>query len=249
MQTKPRPAPFFLTLAGRIVGWWTLFAAWTTRWEEINKAAVLGVYASGAPMIAAIWHGRTLMGFRNWACDPSAPPVHALISKSKDGEMVAAALAAQGVDNVRGSTDKPGKSKGGFAAMRDILKLLQSRVVVCVTPDGPKGPRQRVSDGIIQIAKLSGAPIVVFAWSKRNAVRLSSWDRMLAPLPFGRGVLIWGGPIRVPRDASPEETETIRQRLEDELNRLTAEADARVGRAVVAPAAQARPGREEEAPA
>ena len=94
----------------------------------------------------------------------------------------------------------------------------------------------RASFGAIQLAKLSGAPIVLFAWATKRRVVFNSWDRFVMPLPFGEGYLLWGGPIVVPADATPEEQENLRARLERELIDLTQEADRLAGVEICQPA-------------
>lgn len=107
---------------------------------------------------------------------------------------------------------------------------------MAISPDGPRGPRMRAGLGAIQLAKLSGAPIVLFAWSTKRRIVFNSWDRFVMPLPFGEGYLLWGGPMIVPADATAEEMETLRARLEQDLIDLTQEADRLAGVEVTLPA-------------
>ena len=83
--------------------------------------------------------------------------------------------------------------------MRSLLEVLQSGSLVAITPDGPRGPRHVVQPGVARLAALSGVPVVPAAAFCRPARRLGSWDRMILPLPFGRGRIVYGTPIMVPR--------------------------------------------------
>tara|TARA_B100002003_G_scaffold214990_1_gene213519 strand:- start:443 stop:760 length:318 start_codon:yes stop_codon:yes gene_type:complete len=94
----------------------------------------------------------------------------------------------------------------------------------------------RASEGITSVARLSGVPIIPAAFGSARGRVLSSWDRFLVAWPFGRGVIVWGDPIYVDRDASPELEETARRQVEDGLNAVTAEADRLTGRTPVDPA-------------
>jgi len=119
----------------------------------------------------------------------------------------------------------------------DLAACSDNAIAVVITPDGPRGPRMRVKPGAIKAAQLSGMPIVAISGAVRWRRILGSWDRFCLALPFSRGLILWDEPLTVPRDADPTELERLRLRLEQRLNRLTAEADRRLGRAAVEPAA------------
>jgi lysophospholipid acyltransferase (LPLAT)-like uncharacterized protein len=140
------------------------------------------------------------------------------------------------VSSVRGSKEKAGKSKGAFDAMRGMMRHLKTGGAMCVTPDGPRGPRMRAEMGAVQIAKLSGAPLVCMAWSARHAKVFNSWDRFMLARPFDRGAIVFGGPLYVSRDADDDAMEAARLALETELIRVTQEADRLVGVTPVEPA-------------
>lgn len=186
-------------------------------WDE-DKAFILG-----------FWHGRLLMMPFSW---PRPRPMRVLISHHIDGRLISGTLKKFSIDNIAGSS-----SRGGAAALMTIVKsLTRERVSVAISPDGPRGPRMRVSLGIIQAARLSGAPILpcMYATSRRKV--LGSWDRFILSLPFARSVFVWGEPIYVPRDLTDDEVETLRADLELRMNALADEADALCGVAAIAPA-------------
>ena len=110
-----------------------------------------------------------------------------------------------------------------------MLRALKEGCVIGLTPDGPRGPRMRASEGLAALARLSGVPVIPVACAFRRRRILSTWDRMILPLPFTRGVLIWGDPITVPTDARGPELEKARLTLETALTALTREADLRCG--------------------
>ncbi len=201
------------------------------RWEIRDAGVAERLAAEQRPFIGCFWHGRMLMmpfslrGGRH-------SRLHMLISSHRDGQLIARTVKAFGIGSVTGST-----RKGGAAAFRSILRLLRDDESICFTPDGPRGPRMRVSPGIVQAARLSGAPILPVSYSARRALVISrSWDRFLVPLPFSRGLFLWGAPLEVPRDADDATLEVLRRRLENTLNGLTAEADRLCGRDPIGPA-------------
>jgi lysophospholipid acyltransferase (LPLAT)-like uncharacterized protein len=165
-----------------------------------------------------------------------------LISVHRDGELIARTVAMLGIAAVRGSTarQKPGedkaKDKGGAAALRQMIRILKSGGGVGITPDGPRGPRMRVSPGTIALATLSGAPILTVSYSASRAIRFKSWDRFLLPLPFGRIHVAFGEPLLLPRTLDEAAAAAARRTLEEALNRLTEACDRAAGQEPVLPA-------------
>jgi hypothetical protein len=227
--------------AGRIVGGYMAFADAATRWQDRGKAHVLPALSGAEPAILAFWHGRILLAHHGWPVRETERACATLISQSKDGDVIATAAESIGLRTIRGSTAKAGKDKGGASALKALVRSLQAGDTVAVTPDGPKGPRMRATMGVIQLAKLSGAPIVPMTWSSGWRWAMHSWDRLAMPFPFGRAIFLWAAPIRVAREADALAMETARRTLEDTLNALTAEADAAMGRPRVEPAPEALP--------
>ncbi|MCF6178407.1 MAG: hypothetical protein L3J63_03330, partial [Geopsychrobacter sp.] len=90
-----------------------------------------------------------------------------------------------------------------------------------ITPDGPKGPRHQIKDGVIQLARLTGRPVVPMAFVCSKGHRFASWDRFLLPFPFSRGVYSFGEPLFYQRG---EQSESFRERVAEamESNQLAA---------------------------
>lgn len=159
-----------------------------------------------------------------------------LISRHRDGQLIARTVAHLGIGSIAGSSGKGGTDKGGAAALREMVRTLKRGGYVGITPDGPRGPRMRAAKGVIDAARLAGVPIVPAAYAVTRRKVVSSWDRFIVALPFGRGVLMWGAPIVVPADADQEQRERLRAQLEERLNALTEEADRLCGHAPILPA-------------
>lgn len=224
-------------LIGRAIGLYMRLAGATTRWEEINRAAAAPFMAGQGRVIACVWHGRFMQAHKLWAFGPGVPRAQMLISNSREGEIIAHAALTVRVGVIRGSAAKGAQLKGGFEAGRAIARHIAKGEVVCITPDGPRGPRMRASKGAVQMSKLTGAAMLPMAWSSNNRVAFKSWDRMMLPVPFGRGVLIWGEPVPAPaEDADDAAMEAARAQLEAEMNRIAAEADRLAGVEIIAPA-------------
>jgi lysophospholipid acyltransferase (LPLAT)-like uncharacterized protein len=180
-----------------------------------EEAAAAPLWARNAPAIYVVWHGRILL----------LPYIYAgrkgqvLISRSRDGDLVARFIARFGIQAVRGSS-----SRGGAHALRALARLLADGWNVLVIPDGPRGPRERLKPGVVALARFSGCPIVPLAVGASRGWRLRSWDALLIPAPFARCVVRFGKPIDVAA-AGPEEDEAARREVEEALRAVTAQAD------------------------
>lgn len=236
MSSPPARRTLRIAIGHNIVGGYMKAVDAATAWRETGREHAEPAWRGARPTILAFWHGRIMLAPHCWARQGADRKLWALISRSKDGDLIAASVEATGISTIRGSTAKAGKDKGGMQALRDMVKVLRSGDSVAITPDGPKGPRMRVGMGTVQLAKLSGAPLAPMTWSCTHRLTLDSWDRFLMPFPGGRGVFMFGAPIFVARDADAAAMEAARLELETTLNAMTAAADGEMGLAPTLPA-------------
>lgn len=215
-------------LAALIAGYIRLIHA-TSRWTTIRGDIPARLRADGKPFIVCFWHGRLLMMNLAWVPDA---PFYMLSSPHADGRLTTAVMGHFKIDTVTGST-----RKGGSAALRQLARLLKNGAWAGITPDGPHGPRMRVSLGAIVLARMSGAPLVPATYAARPCKVIMSWDRFVLPFPFGRGVFAWGEPVFVPPNADSGTLEAARFLLEERMNALLAEADGALGLPTIEPAA------------
>jgi lysophospholipid acyltransferase (LPLAT)-like uncharacterized protein len=229
--------PVFQYLVGRAIGFYMLFVGITTRWERVNQAAIEPFWRGEGKMIGCIWHGRFTLIHKMWKFGSGIPPAKMLISRSREGGLVAWVSRTVGAEVIRGSAAKRGQQKGGVEATLQMARHLDGGGVIAMTPDGPRGPRMRVKKGAIQLARIAGASLMGVTWAtSHRMVFQRSWDKFVFPLPFGRGALIWTDPIPVPADADEAEMEALRLKLEAAMIAIAAEADRRAGIAVIEPA-------------
>ncbi|TLU71825.1 lysophospholipid acyltransferase family protein [Lichenicoccus roseus] len=188
-----------------VIGLYLDLALRTTRWrlqvDDETWAVLTG--RDGRTAVVVFWHEYLPMVTALWLRARRENPrlaLHVMISRHRDGRLIADVIRRWGIATVTGSSARAGKSdKGGAAALRNLLGLLRSGAIVTITPDGPRGPRRVVQPGSARLAALAGVPVVPIAVSCRPSRRLDSWDRMMLPLPFGRGSIRCGRPIAVPR--------------------------------------------------
>jgi len=191
------------------------------QWSIENQAIPEKLINEGKNFITCFWHGRLLMMSFAW---PYSQSFYMLISAHTDGQLIAKTIKYLGFSVLK----NPGKNKGAIA-MRSMLKTLTKGGYVGITPDGPRGPRMRANKGAIALAKISGVPILPISYSSSKWKIFQSWDRFVLPLPFAKGVFVWGEPIEISAKANETEIEEGRQKLEEQLSQLTKYADKLLG--------------------
>lgn len=216
-------------IIGCLIASYMTLVKYTTRWEIEGFEGVSRHIGNGKGLIALTWHSRFMMLPSAWKKQWQPPRV--LISMSRDGGIVAHTVRFLGMDTIRGSAKKEGsqKAKGGSRALREMKTLIDTGHCVVITPDGPRGPRQRMNDGALGLAKMSGAPIIPCIFAVKNRKQFNSWDKFVLPLPFGKGRIIWGTPVFIPETADDSELAAIRDVIETEMNFNLSKADTELG--------------------
>src|SRR5688572_30938468 len=170
------------------------------------RTRVTGDFTVG-PRIYALLHGELLLpAFRL-----RSSRAVVMISRHRDGERIAQAVRRLGYGTVRGSS-----TRGGGTAVRELVEAFGDRPWV-VTPDGPKGPRGSVKEGLIRLAAESGRPIQPLVGAARPAKVFGSWDRFMLPWPFARVVVHFGEPMYVPRDTPADGRAALARAFEERL--------------------------------
>ena len=166
------------------------------------------------PFIYAFWHQRQV--FFTWTHRGVGATV--LVSRSRDGELIARTMELSRIGSARGSS-----SRGGAAATKELVDLLGSGRRVGITPDGPKGPAREVKPGVLALARLSGAPILPLSCAtSRRWVLEKAWDRFHVPLPFSRAAVVHGPLLRV---AQGDDEAALARELKARLDSATDRAD------------------------
>ena len=206
----------------------------TVRWrhEHVERVEpVLVDDTTGA--IALFWHGRIPL------CLATAPQwwrkrTKCLISPSADGEFIARALIMSGFPAIRVSSAKKGdatKARQAVAAIREATQWVQGGGALVVTPDGPRGPNEVIAAGSLQIARRSGQPVFLMGIAASPAWQIANtWDRVMFAAPFGRGAVVWDGPLYVPSDADDAAQARLIEDWSARLSTATRRAEALVGR-------------------
>ena len=213
----PRPLPWHQRLAAVVAA--ALYGlcrkTWRLRWHDAGP----GPETQGH-VILCVWHNRlpaALASYNDFArARWPSQGLAAMISASRDGSFVASIAQRFGVQPIRGSS-----SRRGAQALLEATTWMERRYNVVMTPDGPRPPVYQIQKGIIDLAKLTGCPIIPVSNFTRWKIRLGSWDRFKIPLPFARIECYYGDPIRVPRDATEAPREALRAKLAAAMSAIT----------------------------
>ena len=140
-----------------------------------------------------------------------------LISASNDGEIIAEGALSLGIQSVRGSSKRHGTS-----AALGLIDNLKDGGSIGIMVDGPKGPKRKVKDGIINIARLSGVPIIPVSWQSKDKTfcKFNTWDEFQIPFGPCKTLALFGEPIYIPSDATKEDMKELCVKLEDAMNKV-----------------------------
>jgi len=210
LKIEGRPARWLIAVGFRLLQLW----ARTLRYEIEDGAGIVGKPIA-ENYIGALWHNRLLLFpfvLRRFLFNRHGA---ALISASRDGELLTAAIKRFDYDVVRGSS-----SRLGARAILQLSEMIASGHDVVITPDGPRGPAYELGPGIIFLAQKSGAAVLPVNMEYSSCWRIKSWDRFIIPRPFSKVRVIIGQPYRVKSTSTDAEFEAERVRLQNAMMAL-----------------------------
>jgi lysophospholipid acyltransferase (LPLAT)-like uncharacterized protein len=194
----------------RIISWLQRLIYPTFNVHVIGEDNIAKLRSEGKLWILSVWHAHALYA----AIIHRKIPHGVMVSKSYDGDLISGVLAHFGHTPIRGSS-----SRGGKEALKGIIRCVKAGLPVSITPDGPKGPAEKIKPGIIGTAQLTGLPIIPFAYdASLKWVAHKAWDKHMIPKPFTRFTICYGEPIYVPKKMSPEEFASITINVEKAMD-------------------------------
>jgi lysophospholipid acyltransferase (LPLAT)-like uncharacterized protein len=182
---------------------------------KINDEAIKKLDNENKNYILAFWHGTMILP---WYVHGN-PNCAALISKSKDGDLLAKILKHWNYNVVRGSS-----STGGDIALAIMIDFAKNDYSVTITPDGPRGPAHKFKAGAVITAKKSEVPLILAGVGYQKKKVLSNWDKFEVPYFFSKAKIVYSEPIFIGANLSYGETSNIISNCENKLNELQREA-------------------------
>ena len=166
-------------------------------------------WKNNKPFILAFWHSQLMMISYCWN---SESKINVLASGHSDGRFGAIVGKYFKLNNI------PTSSNEKSISLKPVFTLLKNSQCIGITPDGPRGPNQKVSDGIIKIAKVTQVPIIPIGFASSKFRTLKSWDSFLITKPFSKCAFVWGKTIEIPKKCTDVQIEEYKSILEKELN-------------------------------
>lgn len=174
-----------------------------------NESIPKQFWNNDKPFILAFWHSQLMMIGFSWKKNKN---VNILASSHSDGRFGAIVGKYFNLNNIQTS------EKNKSISLRFIFKLLNDNNYIGITPDGPRGPKEIVSEGIIKIAKTSKVPIIPIGfWSSKN-FKLKSWDSFLITLPFSKCSFVWNKPLEIPYNIQENQIQHYQKLLQEKIN-------------------------------
>ena len=174
-----------------------------------NESIPKQFWNNDKPFILAFWHSQLMMIGFSWKKNKN---VNILASSHSDGRFGAIVGKYFNLNNIQTS------EKNKSVSLRSIFKLLNDNNYIGITPDGPRGPKEIVSEGIIKIAKSSKVPIIPIGfWSSKN-FKLKSWDSFLITLPFSKCSFVWNKPLEIPYNIQENQIQHYQKLLQEKIN-------------------------------
>ena len=174
-----------------------------------NESIPKQFWNNDKPFILAFWHSQLMMIGFSWKKKQN---VNILASSHSDGRFGAIVGKYFNLNNIQTS------EKNKSVSLRSIFKLLNDNNYIGITPDGPRGPKEIVSEGIIKIAKSSKVPIIPIGfWSSKN-FKLKSWDSFLITLPFSKCSFVWNKPLEIPYNIQENQIQHYQKLLQEKIN-------------------------------
>lgn len=205
---------FLAWLLAAIAGSYLSLCFRTTRWDYHGMEALKSDLANG-PVLLLVWHGRSLMGSYHWPVKTG--PLSTLFDASPIGRVSGALHRRQGLQPMEMSS-----KMSNLAASRTILRRVREGVSIGMTGDGPRGPNQVMKDAPLEWARVMKRPIYGYAFSVKRHRILGSWDKMMLPLPFTRGVAVFA---RFEGEVGGKLDDATRAALQSHLNNVVQKVD------------------------
>lgn len=199
--------PFIQSVLSFVAASWIRFVFYTNRWKWIGYENI--EQQQGKPFIACFWHNRLMMLSFAWK---NTSPLYMMVSTHRDGHIIRKTVERLGIFCFHGSS-----SKQGFSAARAALKHLKQGHCIGITPDGPRGPRETLTAGVVELAQLAKVDILPVTFSCSKQKILNTWDLMRLVKPFGKGVFVWGNAINADRKKNINQ---IMSEIECEMTRI-----------------------------
>ncbi len=205
----------FQLFLGWVISFYIRICFNTSTWIVKNEDVVTEACSRKKSFIVGFWHNRLLMACFCWNWEKK---FKMLVSSHSDGKIISNAISHLGIDTISGSSRKQ-----NISSLKQMIKLMKNNnYVLGITPDGPKGPNQKLKEGFVSLLKKTQATLIPLTYSAKFKIKLNTWDNFFFVTPFNKFVVVWGNPLKFDKTKSSDQNKI---NIEEELNRITRLAD------------------------
>ena len=199
---------FFLNLFANLVFLSLWIIKSTSNWKGVNEQIIEKELTKKKTLIVLIWHHQLMGSTFSWKFKPKLRPI---ATSHRDGQLSTLVQKKFGLDPLLRKKDNP------TFLIKNISKAVQNGDCIYITPDAPHGPPKKINTSIFKLCQKFELNIAILSFHTNRYFRINSWDKLKIPLPFSKGIYLWGNDIIQSKEFKNEID--FNKRISDELNK------------------------------
>jgi len=199
---------FFLNLFANLVFLSLWIIKSTSNWRSVNEQIIEKELTKKKTLIVLIWHHQLMGSTFSWKFKPKLRPI---ATSHRDGQLSTLVQKKFGLDPLLRKKDNP------TFLIKNISKAVQNGDCIYITPDAPHGPPKKINTNIFKLCQKFDLNIAILSFHTNRYFRINSWDKLKIPLPFSKGIYLWGNEIIQSKEFKNEID--FNKKISDELNK------------------------------
>lgn len=199
---------FFLNLFANLVFLSLWIIKSTSNWKGENEQIIEKELTKKKTLIVLIWHHQLMGSTFSWKFKPKLRPI---ATSHRDGQLSTLVQKKFGLDPLLRKKDNP------TFLIKNISKAVQNGDCIYITPDAPHGPPKKINTNIFKLCQKFDLNIAILSFHTNRYFRINSWDKLKIPLPFSKGIYLWGNEIIQSKEFKNEID--FNKKISDELNK------------------------------
>lgn len=208
MLKKLSKKNFFLQIFASLVFLSLWIIKSTSNWNGVNEEIIEKELTKKKTLIVLIWHHQLMGSTFSWKFKPKLRPI---ATSHRDGQLSTLVQKKFGLDPLLRKKDNP------TFLIKNISKAVQNGDCIYITPDAPHGPPKKINTNIFKLCQKFDLNIAILSFHTNKYFRINSWDKLKIPLPFSKGIYLWGNNIIQSKEFKNEID--FNKKISDELNK------------------------------
>ena len=199
---------FFLQIFASLVFLSLWIIKTTSNWNGVNEEIIEKELTKKKTLIVLIWHHQLMGSTFSWKFKPKLRPI---ATSHRDGQLSTLVQKKFGLDPLLRKKDNP------TFLIKNISKAVQNGDCIYITPDAPHGPPKKINTNIFKLCQKFDLNIAILSFHTNKYFQINSWDKLKIPLPFSKGIYLWGNNIIQSKEFKNEIE--FNKKISDELNK------------------------------